>query len=115
MTVQVRVKDFAKGLEWYKTLLQKDPDFIPHTGFAEWEIIPKCWLQVAEGNPAKDSGPLRVGISNMEAERERLVRNLGIEFFDIQSRPEVPVRWATFSDPWGNLIGLFEYIVKENK
>lgn len=34
MTVQVRVSDFTKGVEWYKTLLKKGPDFIPHEGFA---------------------------------------------------------------------------------
>ncbi|MET3698261.1 hypothetical protein SAMN05877753_108117 [Bacillus oleivorans] len=114
MTIQVRVQDFTKGLYWYTSFLQKEPDFIPHEGFAEWEIIPKCWLQVAQGTPAKGSGPFRVGIDQLEAERKRLVEELGVDYFEIESRPEVPVKWATFSDPWGNLIGLFEYITKEN-
>lgn len=59
MTIQVRVLDIEKGQKWYQTLLKRELDFIPHEGFAEWELIPGCWLQVAEGTPAEGSGPLR--------------------------------------------------------
>ncbi|MEH7223440.1 VOC family protein [Bacillus sp. JJ1566] len=109
MTFQFRVRDISNGQKWYETLLQKKPDFIPHDGFAEWEILPGCWLQIAEGIPSVGSGPLRLGVDNLENERERLTRDLQIEPFEIHSRKEVPVKWATFSDPWGNRIGLFEY------
>lgn len=110
MTVQVRVSDMEEGQKWYETLLKKEPDFIPHEGFAEWELLPGCWLQVAEGAPAAGSGPVRLGIMNIEDERERLVQELKVERFEIYSRDEVPVKWATFADPWGNRIGLFEYV-----
>lgn len=110
MTVQVRVSDMTEGQKWYQILLNKKPDFIPHEGFAEWELIPGCWLQVAEGVPSEGSGPVRLGIVNLEAERERLVKELQVERFEIFSRAEVPVKWATFTDPWGNRIGLFEYV-----
>lgn len=110
VTFQVRVTDMTKGESWYRILLGREPDFVPHEGFAEWELIPGCWLQVAEGIPATSSGPLRLGVVNIEAERERLVKELYIEHFKIYERPEVPVKWATFADPWGNHIGLFEYL-----
>ncbi|MGV3466371.1 MAG: VOC family protein [Heyndrickxia sp.] len=113
MTIQVRVTDMEKALKWYSTLLNKDPDFIPHEGFAEWELIPGCWLQVAEGIPAEESGPIRFGVTNMENLRDKLIMELGIEEFEIYQREEVPVKWGTFCDPWGNRIGLFEYIDKE--
>lgn len=109
MTVQVRVSDFEKGREWYKILLNKEPDFVPHEDFAEWELIPGCWLQVAKGEPAVGSGPLRLGVTQLEQERERIIGLLGVEPFEIFARQEVPVRWATFADPWGNRLGLFEY------
>ncbi|MDR4886232.1 VOC family protein [Fredinandcohnia sp. QZ13] len=109
MTIQFRVSDISKGQHWYETLLNKKPDFIPHDGFAEWELLTGCWLQIAEGIPSIGSGPLRLGIDNLEKERERLINDLKIEPFDIYSREEVPVKWATFSDPWGNKVGLFEY------
>jgi len=112
LTIQVRVKDINEGIRWYQTLLNKPPDFIPHAGIAEWEIIPGCWLQVAEGDPAEGSGPLRLGVPDIAFERERLVRDLHIENFEIYSREEVPVKWGTFADPWGNLLGFFEYLDK---
>ncbi|MFA9557627.1 VOC family protein [Evansella sp. AB-rgal1] len=115
MTNQIRVKDIGEGQKWYQTLLNRQPDFIPHEGFAEWEIIPGCWLQVAEGTPADASGPLRFGVSDIETERERLVAELSIEEFDIYSREEVPVKWGTFSDPWGNRLGFFVYVNKKEE
>jgi hypothetical protein len=111
-TYQVRVSNFEKGLNWYKTLFQREPDFVPHEGFAEWEIIPGCWLQVGEGTPAERSGPLRLGVTDIEFERDRVVKELGVEPFEVYSREEVPVKWGTFSDPWGNLLGFFEYLDK---
>ncbi|WP_409296754.1 VOC family protein [Peribacillus sp. SCS-26] len=115
MTTQVRVSNMKEGLEWYKTLLNKQPDFIPHDGFAEWELLPGCWLQVAEGVPVEGNGPLRLGVTNMEAERERLVEQLGIDCFEIHSRPEVSVKWGNFADPWGNCLGFFEYLDKSEE
>lgn len=109
MTIQVRVKEINEGIRWYQTLLNKQPDFIPHDGFAEWEIIPGCWLQVAEGKPTEECGPLRFGIEDLEEEKNRLIKQLNINDFEIHSRGEVPVKWGTFTDPWGNRIGFFEY------
>lgn len=113
VTIQIRVTHIEKGQKWYGTLINKKPDFIPHEGFVEWELIPGCWLQVAEGKPAEGSGLLRLGVTGIEKERERLVQELNIENFEIFSREEVPVKWGTFTDPWGNRIGFFEYINKD--
>jgi hypothetical protein len=112
MTNQIRVSNIQEGQRWYEIFLNKKPDYIPHEGFAEWELIPGCWLQVAQGIPATESGPIRFGVSNLEDEQKRLVQQLNIEHFEIQSRPEVPVKWVTFNDPWGNQLGLFEYLDK---
>ncbi|MBY6037647.1 VOC family protein [Fictibacillus nanhaiensis] len=109
MTVQVRVSNMEEGQKFYETLLNRAPDFVPHDGFAEWELIPHCWLQVAEGTPTEGNGPIRLGVIDLFAERMRLVNSLGVEPFEIFEREEVPVKWATFNDPWGNRLGLFEY------
>lgn len=115
MTTQFRVSNIKEGQEWYETLFNKKPDFIPHDGFAEWEIIPGCWLQVTEGILTEGNGPLRLGVTNIEAERNRLVKQLKIDRFEIYSRQEVPVKWGTFTDPWGNRLGLFEYLDKNEE
>lgn len=115
MTTQVRVTDIVEGQKWYQVLLDKEPDFIPHEGFAEWELIPGCWLQVAEGTPTDGSGPLRLGVKNIEKERDRIVHKLQLEEFEIYSREGVPVKWGTFTDPWGNRLGFFEYLDKKEE
>lgn len=109
VTIQVRVPNMREGQIWYEKLLNRGPDFVPHEGFAEWELIPGCWLQVAEGEPSLKSGPLRLGVADIETEKARLIHLLNVEDFIIHSRKEVPVKWATFEDPWGNGIGLFQY------
>ncbi|WP_409304573.1 VOC family protein [Peribacillus sp. SCS-155] len=115
LTYQIRVTDIMEGQKWYEIFLNKAPDFIPHEGFAEWELIPGFWLQVAEGTASQGSGPLRLGVKDLKAEQERLFSELHIEDFEVFSREEVPVKWGTFTDPWGNCIGLFEYIDKEEE
>jgi hypothetical protein len=115
MTIQVRVSSIEEGQKWYETLLNRKPDFIPHEGFAEWELISGCWLQVAEGILIEGNGPLRLGVTNIEAERDRLVEVLKINYFEIHSRPEVPVKWGTFTDHWGNRLGFFEYLDKSEE
>ncbi|WP_445663921.1 hypothetical protein [Heyndrickxia sp. FSL W8-0423] len=70
---------------------------------------------MAEGTPSNGSGPIRLGVTNIEETRERLVRELKVEQFELCSREEVPVKWGTFSDPWGNRLGLFEYVNEDDK
>ncbi len=115
MTIQVRVPDFAGGLSWYRTLFERAPDFVPHEGFAEWELVPGCWLQLAEGDPTTGSGPLRLGVTDIVSEQQRIISTLNVEPFELYSRPEVPVQWGTFSDPWGNRLGFFEHRDKAEK
>lgn len=115
MTIQIRVSDFQKGHQWYKTLLKKEAELIPHDGFVEWEVVSGCWLQVSEGVPAKGSGPLRFAVKDLAAERERVMQELNVGYFEIYSREEVGAKWATFMDPWENQIGFFEYMDKQEE
>ncbi|WP_456271085.1 VOC family protein [Bacillus sp. AK031] len=115
MTYQVRVEEFSQAVHWYKTLLNKEPDFAPHENFAEWKILPGCWIQVSRGKPSQGSGPIRLGVYNIEEERKRLLKEFQMVSFEINSREEVPVKWATFQDPWGNQIGFFEYLNEEER
>ncbi|MFF2795005.1 VOC family protein [Lysinibacillus xylanilyticus] len=95
--------------------MNKQPDFIPHDGFAGWEIIPGYWLQVAEGKPTVECGPLRFGIEDLEEEKNRLIKQLNINDFEINSRGEVPVKWGTFTDPWGLELGSLSITIRQRK
>ncbi|MFC0524511.1 VOC family protein [Pontibacillus salicampi] len=107
-TFQVRVGEYQEGLSWYETLFQRAPDFVPHEDFAEWEIIKGTWLQVSQGNPTIGNGPLRLGVSNIAGERKRIMEQLHINIEPINKREGVPAAWCTFTDPYGNKIGLYQ-------
>ncbi|WP_367037381.1 hypothetical protein [Rossellomorea marisflavi] len=106
VTIQMRIKDFSEGLAWYEILFNRKPDFVPHEGFAEWELVLGSWFQLAEGEPG--GGPMRLGVRSVEKERGRLMTELDLEIEPIQCRDGVPASWCTFEDPEGNKIGLFE-------
>lgn len=110
MTIQFRVSSFQEGLKWYEAVLGRPADFSPHEGFAEWELIPNSWLQIAEGESAYGSGPVRVDVGDVSKELTRLEAELGVKDVEVFSRVEVPVKWCTFSDPWGNQFGYFQYL-----
>ncbi|WP_232698703.1 VOC family protein [Brevibacillus daliensis] len=110
MTFQIRVADFEAGSTWYEALLRRSPDFIPHDDFIEWELIKGCWLQLAKGEPAIGSGPLRFGVSDIEKERQRIISELGVEVSEVYTREGVPVKWCTFDDPFGNRLGFYQHL-----
>ncbi len=107
VTIQLHVSDFAAGTNWYTRLLGRPPDLTPHADLWEWEILPKCYLQVGGGTRASGSGPVHLGVADVAAERERVRDALGIVMSPIE-RVEGVVAWCTFEDPWGNQLGLFE-------
>ncbi|AVQ97745.1 ornithine monooxygenase [Oceanobacillus iheyensis] len=110
VTFQVKITDYEKGIKWYEKLFNRKPDFIPHGDFAEWEIVPNTWLQVAKGEPTNGNGPLRLGVEDIENERRRLVEVLNIEIESVNTREGVPAAWCSFEDPYGNRIGLYQEI-----
>ena len=116
LTIQFRVADYQQGVHWYSNFLGRTADFLPHegfegqVGFAEWELIPgsNCWLQVAEGEPTPGSGPLRIGVKNIERALDRIRELLGADNPQIGETPDKKVRYCTFEDPFGNRVGFFE-------
>jgi len=47
-----------------KNIVKKEPDFVSHSGFAEFEVILGCWIRVSEEFPTPGSGPLRLGVKH---------------------------------------------------
>jgi hypothetical protein len=113
ITFQIRVIDHVEGSWWYEILLGRPPDFLPDKqlvddpGFSEWELMPNVWLQVVEGAPVPENGPIRLGVLDLEESLQRLRDAMGIEI-PIFRTPEGTAKYCTFSDPFGNQIGLFQ-------
>ena len=109
-TYQVRVTNIKRSITWYEKLLNRSADFIGGENFYEWELFPNSWLQVAEGIPGKNSGPLRFGVKDIVKERNRLLSILDITISEIEKGPASA--WCNFSDLDGNLFGLFQDLLK---
>ncbi|WP_054752237.1 VOC family protein [Piscibacillus salipiscarius] len=112
--MQLRVPEFDQGLKFYERIFGRKPDFVPHEGFAEWEVVPGAWLQIGEGEPT-DNRPIRFGVQDLEQAKSDIMAKFPISDFEVFSREEVPVKWGTFEDPWGNKIGFFEYLDQEEE
>lgn len=107
MTVQIRVTDIKTGAPFYERLFGRPADLVSTPTFHEWELLPNSWFQVAEGRPTVGNGPIRFGVADVVAERGRLMAALHVEIEPIE-RIAGLVAWCTFSDPWGNRVGLFQ-------
>lgn len=110
VTVQLKVSNFEEGISWYEKLLRRPPDLMFLGNFAEWEVMPNVWLQIAEGTPAVGAGALRFGVMDITSERARILNDLGIEVTEIEGLEGVPAIWCNFEDPCGNRLGLYQEI-----
>lgn len=108
----VRVRDIRAATRFYSAVLGRKPDFSPSPDIQEWEILPDVWLLVAEtpGLPPQN-GRIRLGVTDVEAERTRLMKTLGLEISPVQHVPGV-VAYCDFDDPWGNKLGLFQDLAR---
>ncbi len=113
MTVKVQVGNIEEGVKWYSAVLNKAPDRIPHPGSAEWQPFKGCWLQMAEGKEEIQGLLIRIGVHDIQAERDRLRSALQDERIQVSTKQWVPVKWIDLKDPWGNTIGFYEYLDKE--
>lgn len=116
VTFQITVPDFEKGVEFYTKLLRRKPDFVPHRGFAEWEIVRNAWLQIGEGEP-KIGRPIRFGVRDIRKERNRIISEFGIkvsEIGDVNNSGDIAY-WCDFEDPFGNKLGLFQDLSQTKK
>ncbi len=111
LTFQIGVGDIDAGVAFYTRFLGRAPDFEPHANFAEWEVVTNAWLQInSERDVGSGVGPLRIEVDDIERALDQAVPTLAIDRPAVQHRDGVPVRWCTFSDPWGNRLGYFETI-----
>ena len=113
-TIQIFVGDINDALVWYTNIIGRDPDATPFEDYLEWEIIPDLWLQISEkkiDNSQSQSGRMRFGVSDIESERARIIRELKAEATKVEEIPGT-VKWCNFNDPWSNRLGFFQDLKK---
>jgi predicted enzyme related to lactoylglutathione lyase len=110
LTVQFYVPDVRAGVAFYTRALGRGPNFAPTPDFHEWDhIAPNVTFQVAEG-PSRPTYPIRFRVTDIEAERERVLRDAAPASATPIKRFEGLVALCDFVDPWGNTFGLYQVL-----
>jgi len=107
ITAEYRVRDMACALDFCGALFGRGPDFRASDTFVEWELVPGSWFQIRETPETGTAGPLRWRVDDVEAERQRLIETHGLAI-DPVTRVEGVVAYCTFTDPFGNPLGLLQ-------
>lgn len=107
LTLQIRVHDLPAAETWYTLLLGRPPDMTPEGSYRAWELLPMCYLLLTSGRPNPASGRLRLGVADIEVDRERIQDALRIAISPIE-RVEGVAAWCDFADPYGTPLGLYQ-------
>ncbi len=110
MTVQFYAPDIEAGTEFYTRLLKRPPNFAPTPDFREWDdVVPNVTFQLGQGEPIP-TYPIRLRVDDIEAERERVRRELDPPFLSDITWIAGLVALCDLRDPWGNAIGFFQVL-----
>jgi hypothetical protein len=73
ITVGVPVSDLDGARRWYEQVLGIGPGIEPVRGVHEYEVSRGCWLQLFEGETSSSERVFRIGVEDVERERDRLL------------------------------------------
>jgi predicted enzyme related to lactoylglutathione lyase len=105
VTIGIPVSNLETACRWYEQVLGKPHDIEPVPGTREFEVA-GTWIQLDEGPPADGHWTLRMGVSDLGAERQRL-DGLGLELGPTHTVPGV-ISFFDFHDPDGNQLSCYE-------
>ena len=103
----VAVKDLQAAIQWYATLLGKQPESRPMPEVAEWKFERGGWLQVYQLPERAGSGSFTLAVSRIDEHVAQLA-SLGLDTSQRSSGSKV--KTLMIADPDGNHIALAETI-----
>ena len=104
----ITVPDFAKAKNFYENVFGWEVNYVPQMDYATFKAGDKPFGGFKKGKPRKGQSVIvYIMVSNMKETIKKINRNGGKI---VQDKAEIfPIGWnATFEDPFGNLLGLFE-------
>lgn len=105
VTIGIPVSDLEAACRWHELVLGKPHDIEPVPGIREFEVT-GTWVQLDEGPPNGGHWTLRIGVTDLIAERQRLTK-LGVELGETRTVPGV-ISFFDFHDPDGNRLSCYE-------
>lgn len=111
VTIGVPVSDLAVAQAWYSRVFAVQPDIEPVPGIVEYQIA-GTWVQLMDGHKGVPGWVLRVGVEDLDAERDR-IRDLGIEVSETATVPGV-ISYFDLHDPDGNQLSVYRVLVSDS-
>jgi lactoylglutathione lyase len=108
ITVGVPVTDLDAAKRWYEQILGIGSGIEPVRGIYEYEVSRGCWLQLFEGETSSAENVFRIGVEDIERERDRLL-SLGVPMPETE-RVEGVIAFCDFVDPYGNRLSLYQVL-----
>jgi predicted enzyme related to lactoylglutathione lyase len=105
VTIGIPVSDLEAASRWYGQVLGKPYDIEPVAGIREFEVA-GTWIQLDQGPAAGGSWTLRIGVADLNAERQRLEES-GVELSGTRTVPGV-ISFFDFHDPDGNQLSCYQ-------
>jgi hypothetical protein len=102
----ISVKDQAKSESWYKKLLGREADLVPHEGVAEWKIVENAWLQVTTDPERAGYSTVVLGIEDIDQQR-KVCEEIGISLGETVVIPEL-IKMIEIVDPDGNKVAFVQ-------
>lgn len=106
--ININAADFTAQSEWWAKLIGRRWDREPMPSCHEWDLTDHVLFQVLDSAESHGDSTVTMHVSNLDAEIARLAKAgidlpepVKIEGFDT-------LRYAEFSDPEGNKIGLLD-------
>jgi predicted enzyme related to lactoylglutathione lyase len=105
VTIGIPVSNVQAASGWYERVLGKPRDIEPVPGVREWNVG-GTWIQLDEDSPLGGHWTLRIGVSDLAAERHRL-EALGVVLAETRTFPGV-ISFFSFHDPDGNQLSYYQ-------
>jgi glyoxylase I family protein len=102
----VPVRDMEAAIEWYGSLLGREPDARPMDGLADWHLTDVHTLQLVLDADRAGGGTVTLQVRDIAAAREAAAgRGVTFEYDDTTS---TKVKFAELLDPEGNAVAIVE-------
>jgi hypothetical protein len=108
ITIGIPVSDLGRAIDWYGRMLGLESGIEPVQDIFEYEVFPGSWLQLFHGEAAGSEHVFRIGVADIEQERDRLL-SIGIAVGEIV-RVEGTIAYCEFGDLDGNQLSLYHVL-----